>query len=346
MDFSNISFGPRRLAGLFAFLFVLTLSSMVGTGPLSAQELKLDPQQVRGPDACAECHERTLKVWKKSKHAKSFKTFPRSKNAKKIAKAMGVRRLKSKSVCLECHFTSAKVKNKVKPIAGITCESCHGAGKGYIKVHSDYGGKGVTMQNEPPAHKKKRYKDSEAAGMIRPLYIYDVANNCFACHTVPNEKLVNVGGHPAGSKFDLVAWSQGEVRHNVWYSKANEEASANRKRQLYVVGKMLDLEHALRGMAKATAAGTYATAMKARAMAALKALEKIAGGVKSAALGSIISAAKSANLKPGNASSLNGAADKIRAAGRKFAANQDGSGLASVDSMIPGSDKYMGKVAQ
>ena len=84
----------------------------------------------------------------------------------------------------------------------------------------------------------------------------------------------------------------------------------------------------------------------ARAMAALKSLEKIAGGVKSAALGSIISAAKSAKLKPGNASGLNGAADKIRAAGRKFAANQDGSGLASVDSMIPGSGKYMGKVAK
>lgn len=346
MKFSTVNPGLSRLAGLFAFLSIFSVSLMAGTGPLSAQELKLDPEKVRGPDACAECHERTVKTWKKSKHSTSFKTFPRSKDAKKIAKAMGVRRLKSKSVCLECHFTSARVKKKVKPIAGITCESCHGAGRDYIKVHGDYGGKGVTMQNEPAAHKKKRYEDSEAAGMIRPLFIYDIANNCFGCHTVPNEKLVNVGGHPAGSKFDLVAWSQGEVRHNVWYSKANEEASTNRKRQLYVVGKMLDLEHALRGMGKATMEGKYAAAMKARAADALQTLEKIAGGVTSAELGTIIAAAKSADMKPGNASGLTGAADKIKTAGRKFAATQDGSGLASVDSMIPGSDKYMGKVVQ
>jgi len=345
MGFSNTKLRLSRLAGLFAFLSIFVLSLTAGTGSLSAQQLKLDPEKVRGPDACAECHERTLKVWKKSKHATSFKTFPRSKNAKKIAKAMGVRRLKSKSVCLECHFTSAKVKKKVKPIAGITCESCHGAGQGYIKVHSDYGGKGVNMQNEPAAHKKKRYEDSDAAGMIRPVQIYDIANNCFSCHTVPNEKLVNVGGHTAGSKFDLVSWSQGEVRHNVWYSKDNEEASANRKRQLYVVGKMLDLEHALRGMGKATAAGKYATAMKARAAAALQTLEKIAGGVKSAELGSIIAAAKSADMKPSNADALNGAADTIKAAGRKFAAVNDGSGLASIDSMIPGPDTYKGKAA-
>ena len=346
MDFSNTNFRAGRLAGLFAILSIFALSLMAGGGSISAQELKLDPVKVTGPDSCAECHERTLKVWKKSKHATSFKIFPRSKNAKKIAKAMGVRRLKSKSVCLECHFTSAKVKKKVKPIAGITCESCHGAGRDYIKVHSDYGGKGVNMDNEPAAHKTKRYEDSEAAGMIRPLYIYDVANNCFGCHTVPNEKLVNVGGHPAGSKFDLVAWSQGEVRHNVWYSKANEEASANRKRQLYVVGKVLDLEHALRGLGKASAAGKYADAMKARAQGALQSLEKIAGGVKSAELASIITAAKSSGMKLGDAGGLNGAADKIKAAGRKFASSQDGSGLASVDSMIPGSDKYMGKAAK
>jgi len=345
MGFSNSRNRLSRLVGLFAFLSILALSLTAGTGSVSAQNLKLDPEKVRGPDACAECHERTLKVWKKSKHAKSFKTFPRSKDAKKIAKAMGIRRLKSKSVCLECHFTSARVKKKVKPIAGITCESCHGAGEDYIKVHGDFGGKGVTMENEPAAHRKKRYEDSEAAGMIRPVHIYDVANNCFSCHMVPNEKLVNVGGHSVGDKFELVTWSQGEVRHTVWYSKENEEASANRKRQLYVVGKMLALEHALRGMSSATAEGKYATAMKALATEALQTLEKIAGGVKSANLGSIIAVAKSADLKPGNAAALTAAADKIKDAGRKFAANQDGSGLASVDSMIGGSDKYLGKVA-
>jgi hypothetical protein len=68
--------------------------------------------------------------------------------------------------------------------------------------------------------------------------------------------------------------------------------------------------------------------------------------VKSAELGSIIAAANSSGMKLGDAAGLNGAADTIKAAGRKFAATQDGSGLASVDSMIPGADKYIGKAAK
>ena len=51
--------------------------------------------------------------------------------------------------------------------------------------------------------------------MNNPHNIYLIARQCYDCHTVPNERLVNVGGHLAGSQdFELVAWSQGMVRHN------------------------------------------------------------------------------------------------------------------------------------
>jgi hypothetical protein len=253
--------------------------------------------------------------------------------------------MKADSACLSCHFTSAQVKGKIKPISGITCESCHGAGKKWIKGHSDYGGKGVTMKSEKPDHKIARYAKSEAAGMIRPMRLYKVAANCYGCHTVPNEKLVNVGGHPAGSKFDLVAWSQGEVRHNVWYSKPNGEASAARKRMMYIVGKALDLEFALRGVAKATQKAAYAVSMAKRAAAARKAMKKIAGAVKTPEIKAIVAAVGAVKLKLNNAANLTAAADKISTAAEKFSDAHDGSKFAAVDALVPGADKYKGKPA-
>lgn len=327
--------------------FLISIAAMMSPMTADAAEvmLRLDPQKVKGPDACGECHKSSIGAWKLSKHATSFKKLPRSKKAKAIAKKMGIKRIKAKSSCLTCHFTSAVPKKRVKAIASITCESCHGAGKDWIKQHSDYGGKGVKKETETADHKIKRYADSEAAGMIRPGQLYEVANNCYQCHTVPNEKLVNVGGHPAGSAFELVSWSQGEVRHNVWYSKSNTEASENRKRLMYVVGKALDLEHAMRGLAKATAKGAYADAMVKRANSAKADISKIAGASKSAELSSIMGAA-GVDLKLGNAAALIAAADKVKAAAMKISDRGKGMEFASVDAMIPGSDKYKGTVPQ
>lgn len=341
--------GALRLAVLVLAVIVL---SVTHSGFAAEVELRLDPMKVKGPDECAECHKTSVAVWKASHHATTFKTLPRSADAKKIAKAMGIRRIKSKSVCLTCHFTSAlskKKKKKVKPIAGITCESCHGASADWINVHSDFGVKGKSMDEaaklETPEHKAERYKKAEAGGMIRPVYLYAVANNCYECHTVPDEKLVNVGGHTPGSDFELVSWSQGEVRHNVWYSKTNKEASAERKRMMYVVGKALDLEHALRGLAKATTDGKFATAMANRAKAALGALTKILSATDLAEVKSIVATAGAAQLKPNNAAELGKMAEKIGAQARALAEKHDGSGLAGIDAMIPGPDKYKGKVA-
>jgi hypothetical protein len=94
-----------------------------------------------------------------------------------------------------------------------------------------------------------------AAGMNNPANLYLVARQCLACHTSPNERLVNVGGHPTGSPdFELVAWSQGMVRHNFVRSegRTNEASSRERLRMMFVVGVMADLEASLRATAAAT----------------------------------------------------------------------------------------------
>jgi len=333
-------------AGLFANLLsrVSLVLILLFSMQSSANDYRLDPSQVQGPNACGECHKETVKAWKESHHSTTFKDMPRSDAAREIADKLGISRIKSESECLTCHFTLKEEEAEVTPISGISCESCHGAGADWIDVHSDFGGKDVKAENEDPAHKVKRYADSEAAGMIRPSNLYDLAANCYGCHTVPNEKLVNVGGHTAGSKFELVRWSQGEVRHNVWYTEDNTEADLNRKRSLYIVGKILDLEYALRGVAKASESGDYAIAMAKRAKKALAFLNKIDETVDDAQLSEIISTASSVKLKLNNEAALTTAADAVASSAKKFAANNDGSALAGVDGLLPTVDKYKGTV--
>ena len=321
----------------------LTLAAVSQSG--SAQELRLDPAAVVGPDACGECHKTSVAAWSLTHHATTFKDLPRSDEAKEITGNLGIKRIKAESDCLTCHFTSGMDGDRVKPIAGISCESCHGAGRDWIKVHSDYGGKDVTRESETAEHRDQRIADSAAAGMIRPERLYDVAANCYGCHTVPNERLVNDGGHAAGSRFELVAWSQGEVRHNVWYTKENDEASAERRRMMYVIGRALDLEFGLRGVALATVKGEYAVAMAKRAKAASQRLQQIADALSIAEVDEMLAAAGQAKLKLNNEAALTEAADTVAAAARRFAESHDGSAFAAIDSLIPGSDKYKGSVS-
>ena len=62
------------------------------------------------------------------------------------------------------------------------------------------------------------------------------------------------GGHRAGSDFDLVAWTQGEVRHNFLSSDGapanpwNRAAPPERRRMMYIVGALTDLEYSLRNL--------------------------------------------------------------------------------------------------
>lgn len=325
-------------------VFALVLLAWLGAIalPASAVDLHVDPALVKGPDACGECHKESVAAWKGTHHSTTFKDMPRSEKANEIAQKMGLKRIKSESDCLGCHFTSATEEGKTTPIAGISCESCHGGGKNWIDVHSSFGGKDDTAETETPEHRKQRYAKSEAEGMIRPSDLYRLASNCYSCHTVPNEKLVNVGGHPAGSKFELVRWSQGEVRHNLWYTETNDEAPIERRRMLYVMGKMIDLEYALRGVAEATQKADYAVEMAKRAKTAIAWLKKIDEAQSIPEVDAILADVASAQLKLNNKQPLLAAADKVAGHASKFAKNHDGSDLAGLDSLLPTPDKYRG----
>lgn len=315
-----------------------------GALPLHAQTP--DAAKVRGPEACAECHTAEMDAWKATSHYKTFNEMHRKPEAQQIATKLGIATIKRESLCVNCHYTEKATGSGKDVIAGIACESCHGAGKDWIDLHGDYGGKKVEKSMETPAHRKQRIEQSLARGMLMPDFIYPVASRCYQCHTVPNERLVNVGGHKAGSEFELVAWTEGEVRHNFQTSDKNPEDPPERKRVMYVIGQGLALEANLRGVSKATEKGNYATEMAKRVVAARENLKKINGLVRIPEVEEMIAVAEKAQLKLKNESELVKAADEVGKSVQKFAVASDGKKLAALDSLLPNRSQYKGKPQQ
>ena len=328
----------------------MVLVAALGLGAAIAAN---DPETIVGADSCGECHKAEVAVWQQTKHHTSFQGMHRSEEAKKISSAMEILRIKTDSLCATCHYTLAAPEGRVRAISGTSCESCHGGARDWVQVHNDYGGPDVTREQETAEHRTQRWVQVEKAGMIRPADIYRVAQNCFQCHTVPNEKLVNVGGHRAGSDFELVAWSQGENRHNYSASdgQTNGESAPERLRILYVAGRFLDLEHGLRGAARATEAKPYAEAMARRVQSAfenVEAIQAVAAAPEIQRMIDAVIAAMSRNadntltIGINKESEYTAAADAVREAAETYLDGQDGSSLAAVDKLIPGPDQYKG----
>jgi hypothetical protein len=302
-----------------------------------------DATKIVGPNACAECHKQEAEAWKGTHHFKTFRDMPRRKEANEIAEKMGVQRIRSESLCLTCHYTVQDKENKKQPIAGISCESCHSAGEDWIKVHSQFSGK--TEKTESKAEAEARLKLADTKGMIRPSALYRLAKNCYGCHVVPQEDLVNKGGHPAGSAFELVTWSQGEVRHNTWHSKGKENVPANaaRKRMLYLVGLGVELETGLRAVSRATARRVYAFEMAKRVDRTRKQLAAVAKALPNVPeIAKMVEFAYSAGLKLNNERFLTAAADGVAKSIASLIEKYDGSTMGGLDSLIPGPDKFKG----
>lgn len=329
---------PTQIRWRFSAIAIALACSILSS---AAAELsfKADPAKVLGAENCKECHAPIFEAWEKTHHFGSFSAgfagkpaMHRTDSAKSILKNLGMRSAK-RGICVECHYTGqATSTGRIKTLSGTSCESCHGAGKDWNKVHS----------NKLDADALTK---AEALGLIRPHHTYAVAANCYTCHTVPSEELVNKGGHTAGSDFELVSWTQGEIRHNLQKSegKTNAEASAAHKRVLYVTGRLLDLEYSLRALAKAKEDGVYSQKLIERVNKMLGELKKIAGAGVVAA-GEIAGLVDTAMLKPGNEATLVQMADAISAKSKAFADGNDGSKLAGVDGLIP--TAFKGKVYQ
>jgi hypothetical protein len=303
----------------------------------------LNPHDVMGVESCAKCHAAELSAWKQTPHAATFLTLHRKPEAEQIANKLGIKSFKSDSSCIKCHYTMQATHTGIEAVAGISCESCHGAAKNWIDVHNEYGGPGITKDSETPTHRLERLRGSIGAGMRNPINVYMVAQSCYRCHTVPEERLVNVGGHNAGSMdFEFVSWSQGMVRHNFLRSagQSNAPSSPERLRQMFVAGMIADLEFSLRATAAATEKATFGVNAAGRASRAAKRLSAAQTKLNQALLAEILTVYQSIELKLNNSAQLLEAADSIAALGVRFAATVDGSQLAAIEPFIPPPDRW------
>jgi hypothetical protein len=264
----------------FAFPAVLAAALLCSlAGAAGAQPFNL------GPQACAECHKPEYEVWQKTDHAEGYKEFHRKKEVRDILKVVGGRSPKQSEVCLACHYTVAKKDAAAKPddVAGPSCESCHGPGSDYIKIHNDFGGPNVKKEQETPQHREQRIAAARKAGMIWPdLARYDVVDNCYSCHSmgrakVDGAKLAEMieAGHPV-SEFEYIQYGQGEVRHRFYPpdTTVNKELSPKEKAEWYAIGQAAALVNATEALTKVNS-GKFAEAQKARIDKAKSILGKI-----------------------------------------------------------------------
>lgn len=330
------------------FILLLFIILVLPVGSTFAQETLVELDSTLGPKACASCHKEEARAWKQTQHHKTYKEIPRKRIAKKRAKKMRFKQIKTDSLCVNCHFTAVQpgISLKTKTVAGISCESCHGGSKDWLDIHSDFGGRRVKANEETSAHKKQRQAQSKAMGMVQLSNIYDLAKNCYRCHTVPEEKLVNIGRHPAGSDFELVQWGQGEVRHNLWHdSRSNNALPKKRLRIMYVVGKALDLEYALRGLAKASVDGEYFQGMvkrKEKAISELKQIASLTSDINIQRMIKLVDILESSFTNPYQQVLAN----QIGQINRIFSKQSDDTQLMALDPILPKSKDYKGNVYQ
>jgi hypothetical protein len=329
---------PRWLSALGFAIFL----------PPTCRAVELDPPQVApekvlGVESCAKCHDSEIEVWRHTPHHHTFRDLHRLPEAKAIAQRMGTDSIKQDTTCVQCHYTRQGSAARVKAVSGVSCESCHGAARDWIALHHDYGGPHATRDQESPQHRQARVAASVKAGMRNPHNLYLIARSCFQCHTTPHEALVNVGGHVPGSlDFELVAWSQGSVRHNFVRTngKQNDLADIDRLRVMFVAGVMTDLEFSLRATALSTQKAHFGITSAKRANTRKKQLEQIQARVRHPLVQQVVDAVSGVRLTLNNKDELLSAADQVSELTYRFAEAADGSQLSAVDSMLPSPQQY------
>jgi hypothetical protein len=282
-------------------------------------------------------------------HFATFEALHRSPEAKQIAERLGLKSIKRNETCLRCHYTVQDQGGRVRVVAGVSCESCHGAAKNWIAIHANYGGETVTKTAETSEHRQKRVETSIAAGMNNPHNVYLIARQCYNCHTVPDEGLVNVGGHLAGSQdFELVAWSQGIVRHNFLRTEgaANGALSPSELRVMYVVGVLADLEYSLRAVAEATEKAAFGVASAQRAARMKQRLHEIQKLANDPLIEPALAAVATVELRLGNSTAIIDAAEAVSKAAATFAAEADGNLLSALDPLLPKPEHYKNETSQ
>ena len=70
-----------------------------------------------GPESCRTCHAEAYRIWSQGPHARAVASFTAEQ--------------RRSALCMSCHSRDEQRSNAADPIAGVSCETCHGAGRFY-----------------------------------------------------------------------------------------------------------------------------------------------------------------------------------------------------------------------
>jgi hypothetical protein len=295
---------------------------------------------VVGSAKCGECHEFELQTLVRSRHHKSFNELHKNRKALAIVERLGgEKRIDKRKDCASCHYTH-KVGNSPSHspelVAGVACESCHGAARRWWNLH--WKGAGEKLA--------RNMKKSEQRGMVRPHDLMGLVDRCLDCHLVTDEVLVSKGRHPSGVGFEMVSWFQGEVRHNFMKSEiygANPPSSRVRQRQFYVLGRLRQLERGLRAFGHLKdRQGSLGKELGKGLLVAYGDLKKLRGPIKE--LGPLREILAKVRLKESSKEALQKAAAKVAEITSELLAEAGKLGSNSIDPLIPKTAR--GKVSE
>ncbi|MEI6240879.1 MAG: multiheme c-type cytochrome [Planctomycetia bacterium] len=201
---------------------------MVGTGraaPPGDEPLPRPAFRYTGADLCVKCHRSeqgewcdvaTTAAWRHDAHSRSHLALSSdNERTRAMEEALGIKAAATAS-CVACHthpVDEPAVDEETNVLhGGISCETCHGAGSGYLDPH---------MQ------KSWRFLSSaekEAFGMHDLRNPVAKARNCLSCHVgeLATDRVIThemyAAGHPPLPAFEMEAFGVGMGRHwkRVW----------------------------------------------------------------------------------------------------------------------------------
>jgi len=234
-----------RTTAAGALVALVALWSCADSATLSAGDLQLlpappaaTPRQsftAKGTELCVRCHRSeqsdwvdssTTAVWRHDAHSRAHLALesanPRTRG---MEQALGIKAATT-AACVACHTHPAgepTIEEETDAVhAGISCETCHGAGSGYFEPHME---------------KRWRFLGSdekEALGMHDLRNPARKAENCLACHLgdVPSGKVVThamyAAGHPPLPAFEIESFGRAMGPHwkRVWEKSPQIQARA------------------------------------------------------------------------------------------------------------------------